>query len=52
MAAVIARPIGGVLSDRVGPRPVAATAFAGAAVMALVIALQPDPEIPAAPRSC
>ena len=47
MAAVIARPIGGVLSDRVGPRPVAATAFAGAAVMALVIALQPDPEIPA-----
>jgi len=47
VAAVIARPIGGVLSDRIGPRPVAATAFAGTAVMALVVALQPDPEISA-----
>src|SRR5262245_8728636 len=47
IAAVIMRPIGGVLSDRVGPRAIAATSFAGAAVMAVVLALQPEPEIPA-----
>jgi MFS transporter, NNP family, nitrate/nitrite transporter len=47
VAAVIARPIGGVLADKVGPRTVAATAFAGAAVMAVVVALQPEPEVPA-----
>jgi MFS transporter, NNP family, nitrate/nitrite transporter len=47
IAAVIARPIGGILSDRVGPRAVAATAFAGAAVLAVVVALQPAPELAA-----
>lgn len=47
IAAVIMRPVGGVLSDRVGPRTVAATSFAGAAVMAVVVLLQPEPEIPA-----
>ncbi len=47
IAAVIARPVGGVLSDRVGPRAVAATSFAGAAVLAVVVALQPEPEVPA-----
>lgn len=47
IAAVICRPIGGTLSDRIGPRTVAAIAFAGAAVMAVVVALQPEPEIPA-----
>lgn len=47
IAAVVCRPIGGVLSDRIGPRTVAATSFAGAAVMAVVVALQPAPEVPA-----
>ena len=47
IAAVIARPVGGVLSDRIGPRAVVATSFAGAAVLAIVIALQPAPELPA-----
>ncbi|MFC5177155.1 MFS transporter [Nocardioides taihuensis] len=47
IAAVIARPIGGVLSDRIGPRAVAATAFAGAAAMAIVVSLQPAPELAA-----
>jgi NNP family nitrate/nitrite transporter-like MFS transporter len=47
IAAVIMRPVGGVLSDRVGPRTVAAASFAGAAVLAIVVALQPEPEIPA-----
>jgi NNP family nitrate/nitrite transporter-like MFS transporter len=47
LAAVIARPVGGVLSDRIGPRSVVATSFAGAAVLAVIIALQPAPELPA-----
>lgn len=47
IAAVVARPFGGVLSDRIGPRIVATVAFAGAAVMALVVTLQPAPEVPA-----
>ena len=47
LAAVVARPIGGVLSDRVHPRPVVLTSLAGAALMALVIATQPAPELAA-----
>ena len=47
IAAVIARPVGGVLADKVGPRAIAITSFAGAAVMAIVVALQPAPEVPA-----
>ena len=47
IAAVLARPVGGILSDRLGPKVVAATSFAGAAVMAVVIALQPAPELAA-----
>jgi NNP family nitrate/nitrite transporter-like MFS transporter len=50
LAAVVARPIGGMLSDRLHPRPVVITSLAGAAVMALVIATQPPPE-PAAGAS-
>ena len=45
IAAVIARPIGGVLSDRIGPRTVSAVSFAGAAVLAVLVALQPPPEL-------
>ncbi len=47
LAAVVARPIGGALSDRVHPRPVVLTSLAGAALMALVIATQPAPELAA-----
>lgn len=47
VAAVIARPIGGVLSDRLHPKIVVMIALAGAAVMAVVIALQPPAEIAA-----
>lgn len=47
IAAVVARPIGGVLSDRIGPRMVTAVGFGGAAVLAVVVALKPAPEIPA-----
>ncbi|MFD8557604.1 MFS transporter [Streptosporangium canum] len=47
IAAVAARPLGGVLSDRVGPARVLLVSFAGTAVMALVLAFNPPPEIPA-----
>ncbi|HKR50787.1 MAG TPA: MFS transporter [Pseudonocardiaceae bacterium] len=47
LAAVIARPIGGILSDRLCPKPVVLASLAGAAVMAVVVAAQPAPEIPA-----
>ncbi|WP_394555044.1 nitrate/nitrite transporter [Agromyces sp. MMS24-JH15] len=45
IAAVIARPVGGVLSDRLGPARVLMVSLAGAAVMAVVIALVPPPEL-------
>jgi NNP family nitrate/nitrite transporter-like MFS transporter len=47
IAAVVARPIGGVLSDRVTPKPVVMASLAGVAVLAVVLILQPPPEIPA-----
>jgi NNP family nitrate/nitrite transporter-like MFS transporter len=47
LAAVVARPIGGILSDRIHPKPVVLASLAGAAVMSIVIATQPAPELPA-----
>jgi NNP family nitrate/nitrite transporter-like MFS transporter len=47
IAAVIARPIGGIVADKIGPRKVVAVSLAGAAVMSLIIALRLPPEIPA-----
>ena len=47
IAAVIARPIGGIVADKIGPRKVVAVSFAGAAVMSLILALRLPPEIPA-----
>jgi NNP family nitrate/nitrite transporter-like MFS transporter len=47
IAAVIARPIGGIVADKIGSRKVVAVALAGAAVMSLIIALRLPPEIPA-----
>ena len=43
IAAVIARPIGGVLSDRIHPKIVVMISLAGTAVMAAVVVLQPAP---------
>ncbi|GGI44198.1 NNP family nitrate/nitrite transporter-like MFS transporter [Agromyces flavus] len=45
IAAVISRPVGGWLSDRIGPAKVLGISLAGAAVMAVVIALKPPPEL-------
>ncbi len=47
IAAVVARPIGGIVADRIGPRKVVAISLAGAAVMSLIVALRLPPEIPA-----
>jgi len=47
IAAVIARPIGGILSDKLHPKVVVIISLTGAAVMAAVEILQPPAEIPA-----
>ena len=47
LAAVIARPIGGILSDRVGPKTIVLISLIGSGVMAAVEILQPAPELPA-----
>jgi MFS transporter, NNP family, nitrate/nitrite transporter len=47
MTAVIARPIGGTLSDRIGARTVVAISLAGTCVLAIIEAFQPPAEIPA-----
>ncbi|HEY9291485.1 MAG TPA: MFS transporter, partial [Microlunatus sp.] len=45
IVAVIARPVGGMLSDRIGPRAVVAISLAGTAVMAVIASLEPPPDI-------
>ncbi|MEU1206274.1 MFS transporter [Nocardia sp. NPDC005825] len=47
LAGVLARPLGGTLSDKIGPIKVLVISFAGAATMAVVLAFEPRPEIPA-----
>ncbi|MFI1914625.1 nitrate/nitrite transporter [Nocardia sp. NPDC020380] len=47
IAGVLARPLGGTLSDRIGPAKVLTISFAGTAVMAIVLAFKPGAEIPA-----
>ncbi|MDN5856308.1 MAG: MFS transporter, partial [Actinomycetia bacterium] len=47
IAAVIARPVGGALSDRIGPKVVVLVSLAGAAVLAVVETFQPEPELAA-----
>ncbi|MFO6451369.1 MULTISPECIES: MFS transporter [unclassified Aeromicrobium] len=47
LAAVAARPLGGILSDKVGPKMITGISLLGTVVMAGVVALQPVPEVPA-----
>ncbi|MGO4601557.1 MFS transporter [Terrabacter sp. 2YAF2] len=47
IAAVVARPIGGILSDRIGPRAVLAISLAGTTALALVLAFRPPLELSA-----
>ncbi len=45
IAAVLARPIGGILSDKFHPKIVVMSSLVGAAVMAVVVAFQPPAEM-------
>lgn len=47
LAAVLFRPIGGAVADKIGSRPVVLTSLAGIAVLAFIVNLRPDGEIPA-----
>lgn len=44
LAAVIARPIGGILADKIGPKTVTLASLTGTAVLAMVVAFQPGQE--------
>ena len=44
LAAVIARPIGGTLADKLGPKTVSLTSYIGTAALAAVVAFQPAHE--------
>jgi NNP family nitrate/nitrite transporter-like MFS transporter len=47
VAAVVARPVGGILSDRIGPVKVCLISFFGTCAFAVVLALHPPAEFPA-----
>lgn len=47
IAAVVARPLGGILSDKIGPRTVVGISLLGTAALAVVAALRPPLEYPA-----
>ncbi|MGL3806762.1 nitrate/nitrite transporter [Paeniglutamicibacter sp. R2-26] len=45
LAAVIVRPIGGILADKIGPKPVVIVSLIGVTVLALVVMSQPQTEV-------
>jgi MFS transporter, NNP family, nitrate/nitrite transporter len=45
LAAVLARPVGGALADRIAPKYVVLASFAGTALMALIATFQPPPDV-------
>nr|WP_317155605.1 nitrate/nitrite transporter [Mycobacterium sp. 21AC1] len=45
LAAVLARPIGGALSDRIPPKYVVLVSFSGTALLAFVAMFQPPPDV-------
>jgi NNP family nitrate/nitrite transporter-like MFS transporter len=45
LAAVVARPIGGALSDRIPPKYVVLVSLAGTALMAFIAVFQPPPDV-------
>jgi NNP family nitrate/nitrite transporter-like MFS transporter len=45
VAAVLARPVGGALADRIAPKYVVLASFAGTALMAFIAVFQPPPDI-------
>lgn len=49
LAAVLARPVGGVLADRIGSKPVVLASLAGVAILGFVVALEPAADVQAGP---
>jgi len=49
IAAVIARPVGGVLADRFGSKPVVLASLAGVAIFGWIVALEPAADVQAGP---
>jgi NNP family nitrate/nitrite transporter-like MFS transporter len=49
LAAVIARPIGGALADKIGSKPVVLISLAGVAVLGWLVALEPVADVQAGP---
>ena len=47
LAAVLARPVGGVLADKLGPKPVVLLALGAVALLGWLVTLRPDGEVPA-----
>jgi NNP family nitrate/nitrite transporter-like MFS transporter len=47
LAAVLARPVGGVLADKLGPKPVVLLALGAVALLGWLVNLRPDGEVPA-----
>jgi len=45
LAAVLARPVGGALSDRTAPKYVVLVSFAGTAALAFIAVFQPPPDV-------
>lgn len=45
IVAVVLRPIGGLVSDKLGAKPVVLISMAGTAVMAMIAASQPQPDL-------
>ena len=45
LAAVIVRPIGGIVADKIGPKPVVIASLIGVTVLALVVMSQPQTEV-------
>ncbi|GAA4655584.1 MFS transporter [Arthrobacter cryoconiti] len=49
LAAVIARPIGGIIADKIGSKPVVLLSLAGVAVLGWLVALEPAADVQAGP---
>ena len=49
LAAVLARPIGGVLADKIGSKPVVIASLAGVAILGFLVALEPAADVEAGP---
>ncbi len=49
LAAVLARPIGGVLADKIGSKPVVVASLAGVAILGFFVALEPAADVEAGP---